>query len=406
MNLKSTFFIIIIILCGFYARSQSNYLPGYIITNTNDTINGLIDYRNDIKNSKICNYKANISSFSTEYKPFDIKAYKFDNGKYFISKNIQQKDTQTTSALFVEYLVDGIVDLYSYADLEGVHYLISKPDSSLIELTNNETIKYYGNKKLLTKSNAHIGLLKAAFNDCLELHKEINNASLTHKSLISITKSYHEYKCSDKECIIYEKKASRVELKFAPYIAINYSKLKIEEKPQSSNFEFDPIIQPAIGITIEAFFPRIRDKISLLISTEYAKQYYYGFVEINVPNKRYKDLHLNFSEQSLLLSTKYTYPKGKFRPTIAFGGGLSLILNKKVKEITEAPQANVIYTYESNDLPFPDLLFVLEGAIGCEYKFNNDRRLFLSLNFTKKQSKSDKLDLGNKIMKTVIGFKF
>jgi len=62
----------------------------------------------------------------------------------------------------------------------------------LIPLTNDEVEFYAGSNKYVKNSNSYIGQLKATFKDSRLLQNEIEKAAFTPKSLIRITKQYHE----------------------------------------------------------------------------------------------------------------------------------------------------------------------------------------------------------------------
>ena len=80
-----TALLMLLSLCA-VVNAQRNFKSGYIITLTGDTIKGYIDSRGDIKNYKRCVFKENEENSSAEYSPEEIRAYRFIDGKFFISK--------------------------------------------------------------------------------------------------------------------------------------------------------------------------------------------------------------------------------------------------------------------------------------------------------------------------------
>ena len=97
--------IIILFLSLIDLKGQTVFRPGYVITNNNDTLRGLIDYRNETKSATTCVFKESETSTAKEFKPFDIKGYGFTDNKYYVSKNVKSKDQEIP--LFLEYLVNG-----------------------------------------------------------------------------------------------------------------------------------------------------------------------------------------------------------------------------------------------------------------------------------------------------------
>ncbi|MBQ7419805.1 MAG: hypothetical protein IJV17_03570 [Prevotella sp.] len=100
--------------------AQVNPMQGYIITNENDTIRGVIDYRSDEHNVRECIFQKEGSGEFTVYSPADIKGYRFENnGAFYVTKtvDINKKPLQ----LFAEYLLKGGVSLY-YISTNYVNY--------------------------------------------------------------------------------------------------------------------------------------------------------------------------------------------------------------------------------------------------------------------------------------------
>lgn len=207
MKMIKLFLVIFLIITSLKWLSQTDFRPGSYISLKNDTVHGLIDYRGDIRNAKFCVFKKDENSKPVKYAPGKIKAYRYTDSKYYISKIVKTKDDE--KQVFVEYLVNGIADLFYYRDMQvnGNHYFIETEHGELFELKNEkDTIFIEGKGKFLRETNRHIGLLKVAFADCMEIQPQIDKIELNHKSLINIAKNYHDYVCEEDKCIIYEKK--------------------------------------------------------------------------------------------------------------------------------------------------------------------------------------------------------
>jgi len=107
---------ILILFCFLFSiNAQENYSPGYIITNTYDTIRGYIDYKTDIQNAKVCHFKTNLNDEEKSFLPGQIAGYRFtDAGRFYVTKSVKIKDSART--VFLEYLVKGIMNLYYYTE--------------------------------------------------------------------------------------------------------------------------------------------------------------------------------------------------------------------------------------------------------------------------------------------------
>ena len=126
-----TSFLMIFLFLQCY--SQADFRKGFVILNNNDTISGLIRNGSKKENSLKCVFIQNTESDKTIYYPDNIKTYRFTDGKYYVSRKIKSSDTEK---IFLEFLFDGISDLYYYSDNLGDHYLIEKYGTDLKELKN------------------------------------------------------------------------------------------------------------------------------------------------------------------------------------------------------------------------------------------------------------------------------
>jgi hypothetical protein len=68
--------------------AQRDFNQGYIIKNNGDTAYGQINYMGDEYNSVSCFFKKNDMDDVVKYIPGEIKAYRFIEGKYYVSRNI------------------------------------------------------------------------------------------------------------------------------------------------------------------------------------------------------------------------------------------------------------------------------------------------------------------------------
>jgi hypothetical protein len=205
---SSLIFIFCLSFSGLTAKTKddvkSTYFPGYIITSENDTLKGFIEKRSDKKNARKCNFRTNMDSGIQEYSPSELKEYKFDGDKYYVSKNFNLRRKEVN--LFLELLVGGAADLYFFnEDNITDHYYIQKADGKFYELTDNDKLVESEGKFYSHNYKKYIGILKVAFKDCPLIFPEIDQMTLDRKSLIDITKKYHVCTGSTKKCVVYSK---------------------------------------------------------------------------------------------------------------------------------------------------------------------------------------------------------
>jgi hypothetical protein len=177
-----TVFILIICTSGF-----SQFKEGFIITNTNDTISGYINFEGSLFNSDHCAFKLQPDSDVKMYYPADIKAFRFINSKYFETREIPVNNGR--KKVFIEWLIKGRASVLTYTQsIYKIRYFLLLEDNSLIELTNTSHLSEKESAVYSHDNKEYIGLLKFCFMDCPSLQNKIETVSFDSKSLINITK--------------------------------------------------------------------------------------------------------------------------------------------------------------------------------------------------------------------------
>jgi hypothetical protein len=251
----------VLLLTAINAFSQAVFKDGYIIKNNNDTVFGLIEYKGNKTNSLDCTFKKNIESASQKYTPNDIKAYRFDNSKYYVSKVVTLGDKE--ELLFLEYLINGRVDVYYYFDGQAEHYFIDGGDNQLFELKEGspEIITSHG-KRLIRQSKQYLGILKYVFRESPAISKQAETVQLNRKSLIDIAHSYHNEICANEECIIYEKKDPHENIKFGLLAGLGGVTVSLADNIPTKmiyfrNSDFGLTLCPFVGFFVKANIPAI-----------------------------------------------------------------------------------------------------------------------------------------------------
>ena len=217
------------------AISQHDFREGYIVTLKNDTVYGLIDFSSPQNNARQCFFREDSLSEVRKHTPYELSAYAFNNSKYYISKRIPFADS--SQLFYLEYLIDGIINLYYFNDLGEDQYFIEK-DDQLYPLTNEKTVYKKDGKNYKKESKKYIGTLKWLMQDANQLFKEIDKTDFNHLSLIQTTQDYHDMVCDDKECIVYYKKQKKLndsKWRIGVGVSIEYIYTKVEMSTKFSN---------------------------------------------------------------------------------------------------------------------------------------------------------------------------
>lgn len=299
---------------------QNDFRPGFVINSDFDTLSGYLDYRGDLRNSKMCVFKADKKANPVNYGPEDILAYRFDKGKYYVSKTVPYGSANHT--LFVEYLVDGIADLYYFRDELSDHYILEQENGRMIPLTNETKVIQKDGKEYGWDGNEHIRVLKATFSDCMEIQPKIDRATLSHGSLIKITSDYHGYVCEDEDCLVFQKEIPI--LRIEPGIDFGYatSGFRFTGHHLFGEIEFPRSLDPVFGLNLSLSSPRLNERFSLLVRTEYTGNEFYQYEQTIGPTGAlyHEDIFFSFTTIRLISGLQYRYPSDRLMPV--FGAGI------------------------------------------------------------------------------------
>ena len=351
--------IILFFLIVNNVNAQSDFRPGFIINNSGDTIYGKIDYRGDLFLSNRCKFKG-ADNILHNYSPTDIKAYRFIEGKYYVSREVENKK------VFLEYLINGEVNIYYLRDKSGDHYYIDKKDEPLTEIPYEEGIKSVDGKDVFYQSKKHVGILNYYMQDAPGFQSEIQSINeLDHQNLIKLAEDYHNEVCKDEECIIYDKRLPFVKVSIEAY----YGQTWFNDKYEINN----SLKTPEIGSFIYFWMPRANEKFYFKTGLQLCQADYNGD----------KSAYLIFPTQ-----IQYQYPHFKIQPklfcglngyfihknishwTIAIGGGLDYKFSNRISLTSN-------YTAEF----LPVTLKIMEGLIppSSEYAAFFSNSIYLGL---------------------------
>ena len=361
---------------------SQDFQPGYIITNSNDTIYGFVNNRSFIENSRTCEFKKDNNSEIIHYRPFEINAYRFNDGKFYVSKEV--KIDSTKQKVFLEYLIKGKANFYYMRIPMGDYYFLQKEnDTTIFVLKSDEVyLRYDGTnnkwvfseEKTIQKtfqSNIYIGTMKYIFRDAPQLYGKIEKTKLDNKSLIALGQDYQKMVCQDENCIVYEKKTAS---KFALGITGQFNSKKYiwKEFPNSPMHADWGINTWGLVSTIQ--MPLLNEKLYLRPSLLFNNLNY---------SLESEETHFKLSEKSITLPVLVKYDfcsflKNKLKLYFGLGLEAQYIYSFDVQSLKNKNYvSNKAYAIEIVE-DFKQKLFLgFESALGINYYLN--QRLFLDL---------------------------
>lgn len=265
--------LVIICISPYIAFCQYDWKDGYVIKTNNDTISGQINITSSSGMGEQCTFRSNSNGQSTTFLPKDIKGYCIKDVAFFVSKKID--DTQT---VFLEYLVNGKLDLFYIRQNHNDRYFIETDTLPLKELIYKEGIRNVNGVNYQYETKTHLGLLAFYTKDAPELYSRIGRIKPDFKALKRITVDYHNIVCKGESCITYRNREPYTKLAIGPHFG------------QSSQSYYNGITLIndnyfAYGLYIRAWSPRMSNNLYLRTGAIFSQFDNYNY-SIEVPTRK------------------------------------------------------------------------------------------------------------------------
>jgi len=342
-------FLILLICTTEFAFSQTDYRKGYVVTNTGDTLFGLVSYRDGQKAYKRCNFKSSQAQSPVIYEPGSIVGYGFQNDKVFQSREISLKG-EPSKVVFLEVLVKGRVSLYKFeralfVEKEGI------PLQQLISETKELSID---GRTVFQETHQYIGTLNIALFDCPEISKSIPDVKLNEKALTNLIRDYNL--CKGNSSIIYKAKKPWSRATIGLTGGVNISHINFETKTTNFSFpQLDGVFKvykgPMIGVSFDVLSPRLNERISLHGDIFYLSSKYYRYSTSQPYVTIERDyVSIKLQQLKIPLSIRYTFPTTRFIPYFNIGVSGTFTLRADAQWIQETELNHIVETYKYDAL--------------------------------------------------------
>ena len=303
--------------------AQTNPKPGYVITNTGDTIRGVIDFRTNEKLSKQCQFWANGEKEGKVYLPGDIEGFRFDNnGKYFVARRLNV--TGTPELYFAEFMVQGKMNLYCVTYKADEYYFFEREDGEMAELTNRYTsymsvdAAVHGTKEIIREKKKQYGKVKMLLQQSKNAVAEMDDNNMTRKKLVNVVRDYHNEVCTDgSSCMVYEynEKTDHINIHFKAFAGYaNYvTEMTDMQHDQDLNYS---------GSTYEIGLARVMKDFSLELGLGLTPKYK-STCDVQTIDKLWRYTYEK-SIMTISVGGLKKFGNGKIRPIVR-GGGFAVI---------------------------------------------------------------------------------
>ncbi|MGD1889099.1 MAG: outer membrane beta-barrel protein [Cyclobacteriaceae bacterium] len=354
--------VLAVTLAKIPSYGQEKFREGYVITLQQDTLRGLIDYKTASKSAIKCRFKNSQESKVVTYAPDEIAGYRFTPGKYYVSKQVKIDEQDKT--VFLEYLIDGIADIFFCRDGNDDHYYIMKEDNQLVPLTIESVEINRDGRNYMKHKEYYKGTLRYIFSDAPALSNKIETTSLSHADLIDIAEEYHNQVCDEYKCITYSRQKTPIQIRVGMLGGSSISRISFKNVEYLQD-QMEASFSNSTNVTFGAFVQFKDPFLSEYIS--FQTEAWYG-------NSSYTtdELALSYSYFKIPAMVRYTSINRKVRPILALGPVATFLIDLETKRFNSD---------ETRSWLDGSTLMGVEGVIGLNYVLNKRNSIFLEARY-------------------------
>jgi len=255
--------------------AQKNLQPVMILTVTNDTLHGFIDYRNWEKNPVKIDFYRTQKDMATSYSPVEIQSFMVSGETYksaivtldespYRTENLKEevKFNYVTDTVFLLNLINGEKKLYSFMDINGKAHFFITNNSALELLFSKRYLKKDDEGHLTVAQNKkYVGQLNIYLQKCSTIQGQLKELKYERNDLVKLFQYYYE--CTNTKMVSENKATSKNE--YGVLAGVSFTRLKYfngkeeyfsqADYPVSTNFSG--------GVFYNIVFPRNFGRLSV-----------------------------------------------------------------------------------------------------------------------------------------------
>lgn len=384
--------------------TQDQWKSGYVLPIEGDTIYGQIQVRDSKSNSNKCVFQLSANEKSTTYSPTQIQGYRIDGGKFFVSKSVAK--VNDGEPLFFEFLINGRVKIY-HIKADESRYFVEK-ENEIYELLNSELEVNHEGARYVRESKEYVGTLSYLFSDATD-KLDVSTSRLDPKSLIAVSKKYHENVCPNEVCTIYEMPDVKPQVSYSFFSGVFFSSLNF-----GTDIISDTRWNGLIGAKMVVDKPFYwAENVSLHVDFALSRYSEYGLIrgtrtryvqyESKPHTMRENPLNVNFKALSLKapISVNYYLFHKRLKPYLGMGV-VNLIF---IKQNSDFEYSHFIGEY-GRSIPFYHL--GLLAKTGMKYPLENGKNIFIEASYevSENLNPNQYLRLKTRSLSFILGYNF
>jgi hypothetical protein len=253
-----------------------NPLLGYVITNTNDTIQGTIDYLTGKENAEACHFLKDGETAYRTYRPGEIQGYRVnEGGAYYVSRTLPLDGKDST--FFAEYLLQGGVSLYRYEDEKRTLFYMVDGKGKVATIKKEDYEKYKKEEAARRKRN-NLQEAAAIMYISPEATRDLWQKNITAANLVRTTRRYNEQYCQDAgDCVEFQYNSNKTSL-YSPRLFAEVGFSKGEMKYEVYSFQTQmPYINIGCEFGSSRKHPNLSHQATVLVGLYDDRTIFWGY---------------------------------------------------------------------------------------------------------------------------------
>jgi hypothetical protein len=182
--------------------------PGFLVRSSGDTLRGEIENGYWVEPPSFIRFRRTAGSPSEVYKPRQLRAAGFTNGRYFQYEALPIDHAASTEladvissnqsevhidSLLAEVLLDGPATLWRVVRPHSTHFLLRRPSQPILDLCERTYIhQTAAGSRQQVDGNNYRSQLEGFFGDCPAAVKTAQTASFTATGIAAVVRSFHD----------------------------------------------------------------------------------------------------------------------------------------------------------------------------------------------------------------------
>ena len=365
---------ILIFILPWVIINAQDFEQGYILTNDQETIPGLVRVQSNQKMQNVCLFKRSGDAEIIIYSPGQIIGFGIGNTSFRETLTVQIDD-YNQRLLFLERLVIGRISLFRYFDNDEVSFFLHKEGQNT--------------GRRLIPGEPYLGVLNTLMDDCAIVKNEIRRVDYNEESLRVVLDIYNSCSWDPQQSTEYviENQRSKApgKLYFGPVIGGGIDALKIKESSGSylDLVAFDSRVSPTLGFGLRPSFPSAGTEFSLDFQVLYQQRIFKGESEEFVPpdiTERNVVL-LEMHSVSIPVMFRIATGKGNMKHFVQFGLLYRFLFTQSNINLREQETGNIVILNEDEVFEAASGELGFGAGIGSAIPLSNNRLIEAGLRF-------------------------